>query len=313
MVFGGSAAVAGEIITSQDIKNGTIKPVDINKKLRKKIFRQSGTLAAAIPGSPGAAGKDGVPGNPGSPGNNGNPGNNGQDGSDAEFFAGHWGVIPRNTTGSAVGDLRPGPFGSFGVTGAAGEPPFGEGSLAMHVKDGTEKVSFGNEVDFFGDTVGSVNAVGFHVFQTGENTSAPNGGPTNLPNITFEIDPNIASATSGADYASLVFVPSAVTFAGGGSWSGYVDATTTGAWYLTGDHTNPGRPAAITNCSQAHFCSFSEVKTKLDADGGQPATIFTFAVVKGRDNPWVGAVDGLRLNDTIYDFEPLGVEEVAVP
>ena len=49
------------------------------------------------------------------------------------------------------------------------------------------------------------------------------------------------------------------------------------------------------------------------AEGGSPdatpATIYTVAVTKGRDNSFVGAVDGLRLNDTIYDFEPFGVEE----
>jgi len=31
----------------------------------------------------------------------------------------HWGVITRNTIGSAVADLRSGPYGSFGVTGPA--------------------------------------------------------------------------------------------------------------------------------------------------------------------------------------------------
>ena len=31
------------------------------------------------------------------------------------------------------------------------------------------------------------------------------------------------------------------------------------------------------------------------------------AVVKGRDNFWSGAVDGLRVNDTVVDFEETGV------
>jgi hypothetical protein len=36
-------------------------------------------------------------------------------------------------------------------------------------------------------------------------------------------------------------------------------------------------------------------------------------VSKGRDFAWQGAVDGLRINGTIYDFEPLGVKTVPAP
>jgi hypothetical protein len=38
------------------------------------------------------------------------------------------------------------------------------------------------------------------------------------------------------------------------------------------------------------------------------ATIYTVAVGKGRDKAWVGAVDGLRINDKTYDFEANGVK-----
>ena len=43
--------------------------------------------------------------------------------------------------------------------------------------------------------------------------------------------------------------------------------------------------------------------------GPAPRTIDTVAVTKGRDNAWVGAVDGLRINSKIYNFEPYGVAE----
>ena len=46
-------------------------------------------------------------------------------------------------------------------------------------------------------------------------------------------------------------------------------------------------------------------------DGGDGATIFSVSVTKGRDWRWAGAVDGLRVNDKVYDFEPFGVREVA--
>jgi hypothetical protein len=48
-------------------------------------------------------------------------------------------------------------------------------------------------------------------------------------------------------------------------------------------------------------------------DGGDAPTILSFAVTKGRDNMWIGAVDGLRLNDRIYDFEADGVKERGAP
>jgi hypothetical protein len=53
------------------------------------------------------------------------------------------------------------------------------------------------------------------------------------------------------------------------------------------------------------------VKTALA--NGTGAKILTVAVGKGRDYAWVGAVDGLTINGTVYDFEPFGVQEHAAP
>lgn len=36
-------------------------------------------------------------------------------------------------------------------------------------------------------------------------------------------------------------------------------------------------------------------------------------MAKGRDYAWQGAVDGLRINGSVFDFEPFGVEEAAAP
>ena len=52
-------------------------------------------------------------------------------------------------------------------------------------------------------------------------------------------------------------------------------------------------------------CTFAELQDHLD-DGGEPPTILTVAVGKGRDFAWSGAVDGLRVNDTVFDFEERG-------
>ncbi|MEE1767087.1 hypothetical protein PUR34_02520 [Streptomyces sp. JV185] len=120
----------------------------------------------------------------------------------------HWGAITRNTIGSPVAALRNGPSGSFGVTGPSARPPYGQGSLGIEVANGStsltppiEKVAFGNEVDFYGDPALGLNQVGFHVFQPSENLSY--GGSGNMPDITFEMNPNLTAAPASI-YSLLV-------------------------------------------------------------------------------------------------------------
>ncbi|MEU9359548.1 hypothetical protein AB0D35_15775 [Streptomyces sp. NPDC048301] len=222
------------------------------------------------------------------------------DGGDHARRSDHWGVIARNTIGSPVADLRNGPYGSFGVTGPAARPPYGRGSLGIEVADAStsltpasEKVDFGNEVDFYGDPVSGLRRLGFHVFQTGENVAY--GGAENMPNIRFEIDPNL-SALPNDNYSTMVWVPDASPVTN--RWSGFIDATSTGHWFLSGNE--------VPACGQAAECTFDEIKDALD-DGGAGATILTAAVGKGRDHMWIGAVDGLRVNQDVYDFEADGV------
>lgn len=267
---------------------------DLSPKLKKLIKAKAGT------------GRDGAQGPQGQPGGTGSPG---APGSNAVFNASNWSAIPRNNIGSPRVELQDGPHGSFGVTGAAANPPFGTGSLGIGVSDnamadppGTstdpqEKASFGNETDFFGDPVLDLSQVGFHVFQTGENA---NIGARNMPNIVFEIDPNLAATAS--NFSSMVWIPDAAPVTN--QWSGYLDATTTGDWYLT------GAAGTATGCNQSTTCEFGPLMTALN-DGGDAPVIFSAAVGKGRDDAWFGAVDGFRINNTIYDFEPLGVVERA--
>ncbi|MEV7385217.1 MULTISPECIES: hypothetical protein [unclassified Streptomyces] len=214
----------------------------------------------------------------------------------------HWGIITRNTIGSPVAALRNGPFGSFGVLGPSARPPFGRGSLGIEVADKStsltppsEAVHFGNEVDFFGAPVLGLRQVGFRVFQTGENVSY--GGPQNMPNIKFEINPNL-TAIPLTTYSSMVWNPPASPVLN--QWSPYLDATTTGTWFLT------GAAGTTTNCSLSHQCTFQDLLTALNDGGAQPV-IYTAGVAKGRDYMWIGAVDGLRINSLVYDFEPNAV------
>jgi hypothetical protein len=220
----------------------------------------------------------------------------------------HWGVIDRNTIGSGVADLRQGPYGSFGVTGISARPPSGIGSLGIQVSDdatsqspAAEKVSFGNEVDFYNDPVSGLSQVGLHVFQTAENAAI---GSRNMPNIALEINPNVASV----NYTGMVWVPDPAPTVN--RWSGFINAATTGDWYFTN-----GSVATATGCTQALTCSLADAKQALvdENDGSGAAVIYTIAVQKGRDNMWAGAVDNLRINSRIYNFEPWGVQNLSAP
>lgn len=213
----------------------------------------------------------------------------------------NWGVSARNTIGSPVAALREGPSSRLTSDGSLTEPPYGTGSLGLEVsvypgvavppgESKEEKADFGNEVDFFGDPISALKDVGFHVFQTGENISR--GGPTNMPNIRFEIDPPGAPV-----YSTMVWVPAASPVVN--EWSGYLDATTTGSWFFTG-----GFGTALPVCDINMPCTFAAAKAK--ASGG---SILSVLVGKGRDSMWIGAVDGLRINRTIYDFEADGVKD----
>ncbi len=219
----------------------------------------------------------------------------------------HWGLIPRNTIGSAVADLRSGPYGSFGHSASAQHPPFGTGSLGIQVSDnamsgGTpqEKAAFGNEVDFFGDQVQNLTAIGFRVFQTQENAAI---SPSNLPNITLEIDPNVGTS----NYTSMVWIPNPIPSGQLDEWSTFQSAAHTGQWYFT------GAAGTVTGCNQTTTCTFAQAKQSLvDNNNGQNpvgGSIYTVQIAKGRDNAWVGAVDGLRINGTRYDFEAYGVND----
>ena len=196
----------------------------------------------------------------------------------------NWGIINRNVIGAADAQLRTGPAA----------PPFGKGSLNLSVANNVSKIAYGNESDFAGQPVSGLTAVGFQVFTTGENSALAN---PNMPSITFEINPNGAGGTT-TTFSSLVFTPAANSPSN--AWSPYIDATTTGFWGLTGSQFNS--PATAANCGlNGPRCTFAQVQAFLATGAG--ATIFNAEITKGRDFEWHGAVDGLVVNNTTYDFE----------
>ena len=117
-----------------------------------------------------------------------------------------------------------------------------------------------------------------------------------MPEIAFEIDPNLAAYPTD-NFSTLVFLPP-VSAPG---WSNFIDGTTTGLWGLTGSEFN-GVPCGINNS----LCSWADLQAFLN-DGGDAPTLLSVAITKGTDYEWHGAVDGLRINDTVYDFEEHGV------
>ena len=196
--------------------------------------------------------------------------------------AGNWGVIDRNTLGSPSAELRSGPF----------QPPLGNGSLNLTVGSATEKITWGNEMDFVNKPF-DITAVGFYVFNLGENISKGH----NMPAIAFEIRPHLAAFPT-ATFSTLSWFPGNTA----PGWSNFIDATQTGVWGLSGSEFD-GVPCGINNSG----CSWAELQVFLNDADGVPPQMLTVAITKGRDLEWHGAVDGLKIGATVYDFEEHGV------
>jgi hypothetical protein len=299
LVSGGATAGAASLISGNKIKKNSIPFDRLSKNTQKKIGAVAGQ--SVVPGPRGAAGAKGDNGAAGAKGENGGTGAAGAAGVKGDtgsvaYSGAHWGLIDRNVMGSPVGALRSGPFEG---TGPGSAPPLGDGSLGFGVKDSTEKVAFGNEVDFSADKVTAVTAVGFHVFWTGEDKTI---NANNLPNITFEVDPSGSPDVPGSNYSSLVFVPYGAPLTP--NRFNAIDATssTAGWWYFTNNAT-----ATAAGCGQsAPLCSFTDLQTKVAATYPN-MSVLSLAVGKGRDYAFNGAIDALRYNGSVYDFEPFGV------
>jgi hypothetical protein len=211
----------------------------------------------------------------------------------------HWGLIDRNVIGSPVAALRSGPYEGASV------PPLGVGSLGLTVGSGTEKVAFGNEVDFVGNLITGITALSFQIFWTGEDKVL---SASNLASVQFEVDPSGPSSGVSPNYSSLVFVPNGTALPT--NTFNLIDATsdTAGWWFFTN-----GTTAATTGCDQSGAnCTYSQMQAAVAANYPQMSVI-TMSISKGRDYAFQGAVDALRYNGFTYDFEPFGVTAIPAP
>lgn len=292
----GGAIAAGQI-NSRDIKNGSVRSVDVKNDTLRGVDVKNGSIGMrdlngftknqVRDGSSGERGPRGPRGPEGAQGPAGPQGPAGSSGT-AKYVGPNWSIVDRNVIGNGDAYLRSGPSSeNFGVSV---KPPLGIGSLGLRTGSGDDKVVFGNQVDFVGDLVANLSTLKYSIYTTGEN------GEGNLPNLQFEIDPNLS--TTPSNYSTLGFVPKAVP---ANKWT-EVDAASaaSGAWFMT------GAAGTATGCTMSAPCTWAEVKTKL-SDGGDDASIWTVQFNKGRDSAFVGAVDKLVINTTTYDFEPFGV------
>ncbi|TMR10387.1 hypothetical protein ETD86_39830 [Nonomuraea turkmeniaca] len=211
-------------------------------------------------------------------------------------------MIGRNTLGGPSAVLRLGPWGRNPVSNprATVPPPYGVGSVGLIVGSGDDKIVWGNESDFAGTRLSGINTLAYSVFE-GETPPLTN----TPPNLILEVDPNL---DPDINFTSLVFLPLDSTSPAAparrlpSNWERYTPSAPGSAWWATNSET-----ASATGCTLSSPCSFSELKDAL------PDAVITFSlgINKGRDTPFVGAVDGVRVNNRIFDFEPQGVRELS--
>lgn len=270
---GVGSATAAKLISGQQIKDGSITSRDLSQGLNRQLKRAKHPTTLGV-----QAGQQGLQGEQGPRGTQGEQGKQGEQGpaGTAEYVGPHWSVVDRNVVGNGDSALRAGPV----------VPPYGVGSLGLRTGSATDKATFGNELDFRGEPLPTT--VGYSLYTTGENAAL---AADNLPNISLEIDPT-GPSTAGPNYSSLVYNPTPVT---PNAWTEQ-DASSAARWWLT------GAAGTSTGCTLAHYCTLSEVRSALPG-----ATLLTVTISKGRDRAFSGAVDGLRVDDQLFDFEPLGV------
>jgi len=265
----GGTALASGQVTSHDIMDGTIRAADMATGSVTSRVIQDGSVRGAD------IRDDSVGENDLRPGLRSKV-------DEPEYVGPNWSVVDRNVIGNGDAFLRSGPSAAGDVA-----PPSGVGSLGLRTGAATDKAAFGDQVDFAGQPLSGIDTVSYYVFTTGENNAA---SASNLPSVAFEVNPHAAGST----FSTLVYAPAQ---AAANTWT-KLDASTDQRWFFTGAF------GAASGCNQTTFCTLAQAKA-----AAPDATLFTTQITKGRDFAFSGAVDDLQINDTVYDFEPNGVEQ----
>ena len=285
VTLGGTGAVAAGLVTSAQIKNGSIHGVDVARGAIGSSRLANGSVSGRDLGA-NSVGKSELA-------------NRLVHRIDraGKTVASPWTVVHRTTIGAGTAHLAMGPFTNTLGAGIR-RPPLGMGSLDLETGSG-DRAAFGNEVSFNRDLVSGLTSLGFSVFTTKENNSRGH----NMPSILIEINPNLRAAR-GADYAAMVFTP---PNGHPGRWSSF-DATNNrlgSTWGLS------GKAGSAINCSlNGPGCTWDQIQNRLQDRDGSPATIYTVQITKGPGKAFSGAGDKLRVRGNVYDFEPDGVRLV---
>lgn len=292
-----SGAVAAKLITgkdvkdnsltTKDIKNGTLTTKDIKKNGVKGDRLKKGSVSGDRLKNGAVTSKQIKDGTISS----GDLSSSTKNSLKTTYAGENWSIVDRNVQGNGDSALRAGP--SFRAPDGSFEtkPPFGIGSLGMRVGATSDKASFGNQVNFGGIALSTFTTLSYWVF-------TPSGAVS--PNLQLEIDPNLSS--NATNFTTLSYENEGVT---AGAWT-KIDAMTTTrqGWGMS------GAAGTATGCTLTTPCTWAEVMAALAADNnGTPAAV-SFSVqfnLGSGAQALSAAVDGLQINNDIYNFEPFGV------
>jgi hypothetical protein len=189
VVAGGTTAAAKLIVTSKNIKNGTIQLVDLNKKAKRALRGQRGTRGTAGPrGQTGPVGPAGAVGAQGAAGATGQAGPKGDPGPPEDAFTRvtAFGGDFEATNASVSMDLQCAEFGPYANGGAAGGSVYYSGLNGYRLGDIVDLVY---TASFSSDTnTGGVGVPYLRVFlgnDTHDVIFSPNTQPT--PSVAEDV------------------------------------------------------------------------------------------------------------------------------
>ncbi|MDP9844562.1 hypothetical protein [Streptosporangium lutulentum] len=169
--------------------------------------------------------------------------------------------------------------------------------MGIIVGDSPDKITFGNETDFAELSISDLITLKYWAF-AGTNSSEA----VSVPRLSIEVDPNVGSAS----YATVIYLPDTSVSPSTpdprlpNTWQQYDAGAAGSQWYAT------GATGILINCTLASPCSFDELKAAM------PDAVITLSLGFSMDTAFIGAIDGLQVNNTIYDFGPLGARKIAV-
>ena len=300
LVVGGGAAVAAELITGEDIADGTVTKVDIKDNNLTGTDLKDGSVGKIDITDNSLTGTDLNDGSVGTNDikDNSLTGADLKDGSvgsadlapDAVAFPNSlWGTMLRNQSGAAESQVQAGPGGQ----------PLGDGSLRLFVAGNTDTAAFGNSFDFAGFELADITSLSYWTYN-------PDPSPAVRPSLRIEINPHLVADDTVAgvtEFTTLIHAPANGTT----GWVEHAGILDDPDWYLT------GQEGTDIGCTQQTPCTFATIRDELISnvdDDVQPPAISSgvyFGLGAGTPTPTEIAVDAFIFNGFEFDFESTGV------